>query len=50
MVYNNAAEMEAVTGKLADNSFILQTFEELKQYKKEAGTLIKKLLMPSPFS
>lgn len=50
MVYDNVAEMEAVTGKLSDNSFILQTFEELKHYKKEVGALVKKLLMPSPFS
>ena len=33
MVYNNDAEMEAVIGKLEDNSFIRQQREELETFK-----------------
>jgi hypothetical protein len=35
MPYRNQQEMDAVVGKLEDNSFILQQREELKKYKKE---------------
>lgn len=42
MTYENEAEMEAVVGKLEDNSFIRQTIAELKTYKKQVKEMIKK--------
>lgn len=39
MVYDTMAEMEKVTGKLKDNSFILQTREELKTYREMISRL-----------
>ncbi|ASZ11633.1 DUF4954 family protein [Chitinophaga pendula] len=42
MVYENEAEMEAVVGKLADNSFIQQTIADLKAYKKKVKELSRK--------
>ena len=42
MVYENDAEMEAVTGKLQDNSFIKLQDEELEAFKKQVKALIKK--------
>lgn len=44
MVYDTAAEMEKVIGKLKDNSFILQQQEELKEYKKQMTGLITRFL------
>lgn len=41
MVYDSQKEMEAVIGKLKDNSFILQQQEELKLFKKQAGAISK---------
>ncbi|SHN77022.1 DUF4954 family protein [Chitinophaga sp. CF418] len=41
MTYENEAEMEAVIGKLEDNSFIQQTLAELKIYKKKVSGLIE---------
>lgn len=41
MVYENKEEMDAVVGRLEDNSFIKQTEEELKEYKKQVKALIK---------
>jgi hypothetical protein len=41
MTYENEAEMEAVIGKLDDNSFIKQTLSELKLYKKNVSGLIE---------
>lgn len=41
MTYENEAEMEAVVGKLEDNSFIQQTLAELKTYKKKVSGLIE---------
>jgi hypothetical protein len=43
MVYENPEEQEEVTGSLADNSFILQQQQELKETKK----FVKKLLKQS---
>lgn len=40
MVYENEQEQEVVTGKLSENSFILQQQEELKR----AGSQVRKLL------
>jgi hypothetical protein len=42
MVYENMAEMNVVTGKLEDNSFIKQQVEALKQFKTEIASLKKK--------
>ncbi len=42
MTYENEAEMEAVVGKLEDNSFIRQTIADLKTYKKQVKEIIKK--------
>ncbi len=42
MVYETEKEMEAVTGKLSDNSFIMQQMEELKATKTAVQKLIKK--------
>jgi len=41
MTYENEAEMEAVIGKLEDNSFIQQTLADLKMYKKKVSGLIE---------
>lgn len=41
MVYETEKEMEAVTGKLSDNSFIIQQMEELKATKAAVQKLIK---------
>jgi hypothetical protein len=41
MTYENEAEMDAVIGKLDDNSFIQQTLAELKTYKKKVSVLIE---------
>jgi hypothetical protein len=35
MVYSNNEEMEIITGKLSENSFILQQRAELKKIKRE---------------
>jgi hypothetical protein len=43
MVYENDAEMEAVTGKFAENSFIQQQQTELKVVKKAVQQLMKTL-------
>ncbi len=42
MTYENQEEMEAVVGKLDENSFIQQTITDLKTYKKQVKDLIKK--------
>ncbi len=42
MTYESTEEMENVVGKLDENSFILQTAEELKAYKKQVKELTKK--------
>lgn len=42
MVYENEAEMNAVTGKLENNSFIKMQKEELDEFKKQVKALIKK--------
>jgi hypothetical protein len=41
MTYDSSAEMEAVIGKLDDNSFIKQTLAELKTYKRKVSELIE---------
>jgi hypothetical protein len=41
MTYESQADMEAVVGKLEDNSFIQQTIVELKEYKKKVKALAK---------
>jgi hypothetical protein len=43
MTYENEAEMDAVVGKLDDNSFIRQTQEDLLTYKQKVKALIKHL-------
>jgi hypothetical protein len=42
MVYESVAEMNAVVGKLEDNSFIKQQVAELQSFKKEIAALKKK--------
>ena len=42
MTYDNEEEMDAVVGKLTDNSFIKQTAIELKTYQQTVADLIKK--------
>jgi len=42
MTYDNTAEMEAVIGKLEDNSFIQQTAADLKHYKHQVSSVIEK--------
>ncbi|WP_341837606.1 DUF4954 family protein [Chitinophaga pollutisoli] len=42
MTYESPEEMENVVGKLDENSFILQTAEELKAYRKQVKELTKK--------
>jgi hypothetical protein len=48
MVYESPEEMNAVVGKLQDNSFIRQEKEALKQYRKEVEQIVAnwKLLLP----
>ncbi len=41
MTYESMEEMENVVGKLDENSFIKQTAEELKAYKKQIKDLTK---------
>ena len=41
MVYDTTAEMNAVIGKLEDNSFIKDQVAELKVYKKEIAAFKK---------
>jgi len=36
MVYENAQEMEAVLGKIEDNSFLIEYEKEMKRYQQEA--------------
>lgn len=43
MVYDTVAEMNAVLGKLEQNSFIKEQETQLKQYKLEVAQLIKQL-------
>lgn len=43
MVYDNNAEMEKVVGKLENNSFIQQQYEELELAKKQVKAVLKKL-------
>ena len=47
MVYDSEAEMDAVMGKLADNSFIKQQNNELKTFKSTLGLISKKLIEQS---
>jgi hypothetical protein len=42
MVYNNPEEMDAVVGKLDQNSFILEEQKSFRNYKKMVTTLLKK--------
>ncbi|MGE5106743.1 MAG: DUF4954 family protein, partial [Sphingobacteriales bacterium] len=42
MVYESDSEMNAVIGKLSDNSFIKQQKIELEEFKKQVNALIKK--------
>jgi len=42
MVYENAQEMNAVMGKLEDNSFIKQQVADLQSFKKEISALKRK--------
>ena len=42
MVFENDTEMEKVTGKLSENSFILQELENLKKYKQMIQGIIRK--------
>jgi hypothetical protein len=41
ITYDSKAEMEAVVGRLEDNSFIQQTVADLKLYKKQVKALVK---------
>jgi hypothetical protein len=41
MVYENMQEQEEVTGKLSENSFILDQQQELKEYKKFVNNFLK---------
>ena len=43
MVYENEKEMGNVLGKLADNSFIKQQKEELKEFREKVNEISKKL-------
>ena len=43
MVYDSPEEMNAVVGRLQDNSFIRQEKESLKRYRREVGEVIKKI-------
>lgn len=48
MVYASKSEMEAVIGKLKDNTFIIQQQNELKEFKKQAAELEKLLALQQP--
>jgi hypothetical protein len=43
MVYDTNEEMNSVTGRLEDNSFIQQKLAELDEFKKEVKSMIRKL-------
>jgi hypothetical protein len=43
MVYETTEEMNAVVGRLQDNSFIRQEKEALKKYRREVAEVIKKI-------
>jgi len=43
MVYESMEEMNAVVGRLQDNSFIRQEKEALKKYRREVGEVLKKI-------
>ncbi|MEO8720339.1 MAG: DUF4954 family protein [Ginsengibacter sp.] len=43
MIYENQAEMNAVVGKIEDNSFIQDQFKELEKFKKTVKALVKKI-------
>jgi hypothetical protein len=43
LVYDNEEEMNAVVGKLGDNSFIIDQSEELEKFKNKVASL-KRLL------
>ncbi len=43
MVYDTKSEMDKVTGKLEDNSFIQQQLADLDAFKKEVNDLMRKL-------
>ncbi len=44
MVYDSQQEMDAVVGKLEDNSFIKDQKEEMKVFKKKANSLKKQFM------
>lgn len=48
MVYTSEAEMEAVMGKLSDNTFIHQQNKELKTFKKDLQKLKAQLHLTEP--
>ncbi len=48
MVYDNEEEMNAVIGKLEDNSFIKQQNEVLRRFKKQANALKKRFTAKVP--
>jgi hypothetical protein len=50
MVYDTEKEMEKVLGKLKDNTFINQQQEELKQFKKQVGEIVKSFQLESASS
>jgi len=43
MVYESTEEMNAVVGRLQDNSFIRQEKEALKKYRREVAEVLKKI-------
>ena len=43
MVYDDVEEMDEVVGKLEDNSFILEQYDELKKFRKMIAQIKKKL-------
>jgi hypothetical protein len=45
MVYESVEEMEAVTGKLEENSFIKYQQEQLKLFKKQVASVKKQLAL-----
>jgi hypothetical protein len=47
MVYENAAAMEKVIGKLSENSFIKQEQKALETYRKDIAQLIRKFKLDS---
>ena len=48
MVYDNEDEMNAVIGKLEDNSFIKEQEQELKRFKKQVAAVKKQLAKITP--